>query len=174
MASVQRSENLLEGLFSLFPTRTPLYNVCLSRKCLSFIQQGVKESNDTFKHVLISDIVGCKCRKSKTHNDNAAYFSVFAYPFRTKTFSGKRTRYRIELTFAIRTKENFEDNLKLAQRWRNVILCLSRGVKVEKSGLFTLEMFTEVYSTLNCYACFTCRFNCCICQIIEITKISPI
>ncbi|KAJ8319222.1 hypothetical protein KUTeg_004313, partial [Tegillarca granosa] len=135
MASVQRSENLLEGLFSLFPTKTPLYNVCLNRKSLSFIVKGAKENNDNLKNVLISDIIGCKCRKSKTHNDNAAYFSVFAYPFRTKTFSGKRTRYRLELTFAIRTMKNFEDNLKLAQRWRNVILCLTRGVKVEKEGI---------------------------------------
>ncbi|XP_076458489.1 sphingosine kinase 1-like [Babylonia areolata] len=67
--------------------------------------------------------------------NNMATFTVFAYPFRKKMFSGKKTRHRVTVTFEVRSSDSLEDNKRIAQKWKNVINCLARGIHLKPEDI---------------------------------------
>lgn len=78
----------------------------------------------------LADVVGCHCFKGKTPDDPRAYFTVYAYPFKKKILSGRKLRNRISVTFGVFHFEKFEDNLRIAEKWKNLIFYLARGKPV--------------------------------------------
>lgn len=126
-----RQETLLSGNFSLFPRRKIEFHVRLSQKAILFRQTESDNKDD--KIIFTSDVIGCQCWQGAP-GDMSAYFTVYAYPFRKKMFSGKKTRQRQSITFDIHDFETYEENRKLSAKWRRVILSLSQGIKVTKEG----------------------------------------
>lgn len=144
-----RDEVLLEGDFYLASKKRTVFKVTLIPGGLfySAISNGSTQYEE--KSIQISDVIGCQCSETRNISpdnrasvitDNAvATFTVFAYPFRKKVFSGKRTRHRQPVTFEICNSKDFEENRKVAQKWRNVISCLARGMHITAKDVDVCE-----------------------------------
>jgi hypothetical protein len=138
-----RDEVLLEGDFSIPPKRRVPFRVTLIPVGLFYSQLSTSNSQYEEKCLLTTDITGCLCgpsapltptRQPDSQPSVAASFTVYAYPFRKKLFSGKKTRHRVAVTFEINSHSTLEENKNLAQQWKNVINCLARGLHIEQSG----------------------------------------
>ncbi|XP_052070628.1 sphingosine kinase 1-like [Mytilus californianus] len=126
-----KTQVLLEGYFFLFPLRLTKYDVKLTKQGITFYElQQKKNVLKTEKSIHFGDVVGCRCKKGKSENDPSAYFSIFSYQFKGKS---KRKRSKYEFSFGLCDFQNFEDNLKVCQKWRNVIVCLSRNIVVNSN-----------------------------------------
>lgn len=134
-----REEVLLEGEFRVSSKKRVLFKVTLTPVGLYY--SPITSSNQyEEKLVRMSDIVGCQCTESsstpsKLQSDSiVAAFTVFAYPFRKKVFTGKRIRHRQVTTFEISTCKSFEENWKICRKWRSVICSLARDIPVRPEG----------------------------------------
>lgn len=67
---------------------------------------------------------------------SACGFVIFAYPFRKKLFSSKKVRSRKVVAFEISSShvKDIDEKRNVAETWRNVINCLSRGLSVNMKG----------------------------------------
>ncbi|XP_060076120.1 sphingosine kinase 1-like [Ylistrum balloti] len=88
----------------------------------------------------MGDIVGCRCRRSKTADDSTAYFTIYAYPFRKRTMSSKLTRIRMDFTFGYNASPSFDDNIRICAVWRNVVTRLARGQDVAMEEVETCTL----------------------------------
>ncbi|XP_050311620.1 sphingosine kinase 2-like [Anthonomus grandis grandis] len=133
---------LLEETFYVLSKKSSTFKVRLTPKGLHLI----KDTSDTVKEqlVLLKDIIGCQCLRSKRRTRNctcqslprsdslqvveensselddtdcSAYLYIYAYIFQGT--SKKRERTIITLRF--RSFDKYEDNNKEAQRWRSAI-----------------------------------------------------
>ncbi|PVD37656.1 hypothetical protein C0Q70_00254 [Pomacea canaliculata] len=137
-----REEVLLEGEFRVSSKKRVLFKVTLTPVGLYY--SPITSSNQyEEKLVRMSDIVGCQCTESsstpsKLQSDSiVAAFTVFAYPFRKKVFTGKRIRHRQVTTFEISTCKSFEENWKICRKWRSVICSLARDIPVRPEDVDT-------------------------------------
>ncbi|XP_033736835.1 sphingosine kinase 1-like [Pecten maximus] len=88
----------------------------------------------------MGDIVGCRCRRSKTADDSTAYLTIYAYPFRKRTMSSKLTRIRMDFTFGCNASPSFDDNIRTCAVWRNVVTRLARGQDVAMAEVETCTL----------------------------------
>ena len=110
----------------------------------------------------LSDVVGCHCFKGKTSDDPRAYFTVYAYPFKKKILSGRKIRHRISVTFGVFQFEIFEDNLRIAEKWKNLIVYLARGkpaLNLEGKLFVEIKFKKEKESCPMCGTNVFCLFN---------------
>ncbi|KAK7506471.1 hypothetical protein BaRGS_00002583 [Batillaria attramentaria] len=145
-----RDEVLLEGDFYLAAKKRTVFKVTLIPGGLFYSAISTVSTQYEEKSIQTSDVIGCQCSETRNISparpssslpagNAVATFTVFAYPFRKKVFSGKRTRHRQAVTFEISSSTNFEENRKIAQKWRNVINCLARGMHITASDVDTCE-----------------------------------
>ncbi|CAG5126429.1 unnamed protein product [Candidula unifasciata] len=68
---------------------------------------------------------------------SACGFVVFAYPFKKKLFSNKKVRTKQVLVFEVPTDsvELLDKRKTVAETWRNIINCLSRGLPVNVNDI---------------------------------------
>ncbi|XP_046574182.1 LOW QUALITY PROTEIN: sphingosine kinase 1-like [Haliotis rubra] len=132
MATI-RGEVLLSSEFGLYPKKRNVYKVSLSRTGLFYSLQTDKEGASEIQVVHLSDVIGCRCQRSV--GCASAFITIFSYPFKQKVFSSKSTRKRVLVIFEVKIFSSFDDNLKLAEKWRNVINCLSRSLPLNVEDL---------------------------------------
>lgn len=129
-----KTQVLLEGNFFLFPLRLTHYQVKLTKQGITFQETPQRKDNkQALQSIHFGDVVGCRCRRANSATDSAAFFTVYSYQFKGKS---KRKRQRNEVSFGCDISENYEDNLKVCQKWRNVIVCLSRNINVTPDGMY--------------------------------------
>lgn len=158
-----RADPVLEETFYITSKKNTFYRVKLSEKGLSL----QKESNGSTKTetIALSDIIGCRCMRSKKRNagscvchpgasrnqlravesseniqpydelDTSAYLYIYAYPMKKPRVKGARRRERSTLTLRFRSFDRYEDNLREASKWRLAIKCLIAKIPVPKSLL---------------------------------------
>lgn len=131
---------LLEGDFSMPSKKRTLFKVTLIPGGLFYSQISTISTQYEEKSVQTSDVIGCHCGPSASpsptrQDNNIASFTVFAYPFRKKLFSAKKTRHRLTVTFEVNSCRTLEENKNIALQWRNVINCLARGIHVKPEGM---------------------------------------
>ncbi|KAL1516968.1 hypothetical protein ABEB36_000794 [Hypothenemus hampei] len=150
---------LLEETFYVLSKKYSTFKVRLTRKGLHLIKDA--EGIPKEQIILLKDIIGCQCLRSKKRTTNctcqslprsdslqvveenstdlddtdvSAYLYVYAYIFQgRKGFSKKRERTIITLRF--RSFDKYEDNNKEAQRWRCAIKKLIKGEPLNSSML---------------------------------------
>ncbi|XP_067672040.1 sphingosine kinase 1-like [Haliotis asinina] len=132
MATI-RGEVLLSEEFGLYPKKRNVYKVSLSRTGIFYSLQTDKEGASEIQVVHLSDVIGCRCQRSV--GCASAFITIFSYPFKQKVFSSKSTRKRVLVIFEVKTFPSFDDNLKVAEKWRNVINCLSRSLPLNVEDL---------------------------------------
>ncbi|XP_046352905.2 sphingosine kinase 2-like [Haliotis rufescens] len=132
MATI-RGEVLLSSEFGLYPKKRNVYKVSLSRTGIFYSLLTDKEGASEVKVVHLSDVIGCRCQRSL--GCASAFITIFSYPFKQKVFSSKSTRKRVPVIFEVQKFSSFDDNLKLAEKWRNVINCLSRSIPLNGEDL---------------------------------------
>ena len=131
-----KTQALLEGQFFLYPLRLTNYQVKLTRQGITFYELPKKK--DKLKHernIHIGDVVGCRCRRAKLVTDTSAYFTIFSYQLIALRFY-LMYRHKKEFTFGLHESSVFDENLNICQKWRNVIVCLSRNISVNSHGKF--------------------------------------
>lgn len=128
----RKCEVLLRGEFSLFPFKNSVYDVEVTQKWISY--ENARNGYDDKHYILFGDVTGCRCRKSRTYDVSSCFLTVYHYPICIKSNRGKRSREKQTVTFDIHSSDNFEENLRICQRWRNVIMSLSLSAKVHKEG----------------------------------------
>ncbi|CAG0916316.1 unnamed protein product [Notodromas monacha] len=113
-------EVLLEGKFSLFPRSGEIFDVRLTRGHFQFASPTRTES------VSLSDVVGCLCMRRKGSAriaaDPGAYFGVYCYPLSRKRVGRGFVRKRLVLAFLVNSAGVYDENLRVADSWRKVIL----------------------------------------------------
>lgn len=127
---------LLEEEFSLFPFRTSNYVVELAQKWISY--KNARNEFDGKHYIHFGDVTGCRCRKSKAYNVSC-FLTVYYYPICQKSYKGKRSREKQTVTFDIHSSNDFDENLRICLRWRNLIMSLSRNAKVHKQGKIAIS-----------------------------------
>ena len=150
---------LLEGDFSIPSKKRTLFKVTLIQGGLFYSQISTISTQYEEKSVQTSDVIGCHCSPSASLSptrldNNIASFTVFAYPFRKKLFSGKKTRHRMTVTFEVNSCRTLEENKKVALKWRNVINCLARGIHVKPSGKNDLSLSLSLSLSQFCLVGF--------------------
>ncbi|XP_048758666.2 sphingosine kinase 2-like isoform X2 [Ostrea edulis] len=132
----RKCEVLLEEEFSLFPFRTSNYVVELAQKWISY--KNARNEFDGKHYIHFGDVTGCRCRKSKAYNVSC-FLTVYYYPICQKSYKGKRSREKQTVTFDIHSSNDFDENLRICLRWRNLIMSLSRNAKVHKQDVQICE-----------------------------------
>ena len=127
-----RSDVFLADDFPLFPFKNSSYHIEIRKSGLTYWNNQDKHTVPQYLH--FGDITGCHCKRLKSEVDKSCYISVYAYPLQTKSLSGKRFRSRCDLTFCVNKYADYESNLNLCQKWRNVIIRLARNMLVKKQG----------------------------------------
>ncbi|XP_055343587.1 sphingosine kinase 2-like [Paramacrobiotus metropolitanus] len=127
----------LTGQFSLLGSRK-VYNVYLTDTSIKY---APAEGNAKWKEVLLDDVVGVHCMRGKSADDPQVYLSFFVYK-RGRTLMGgvDPVRKRQGLTFVVGEAAVFEENLLVADKWRNAIYRLMRsavsGLRDPHSGVW--------------------------------------
>jgi hypothetical protein len=135
---------ILEGNFFVFPKKKLLYKVTVTEQCLSIeslSSNGNKRLSNSARRGSFSsvtlpslidfkDVIGCHVMKGKDSGDQNAYFCVFHYPHKKKLLAKKSSRRRQTTTFAVHKGETFEENMVIAEHWKKVVVCLSRGLEL--------------------------------------------
>jgi len=113
-----------------------MYKVTVTCAGITYVYNSDKENGQSQeKYIHFGDIIGCRCRKSKSRNDPTAYFTVYAYPFRKKTVGSKQLRHRVDVTFGSCDSQEFQENFLICQKWRNIIVHLARGTDLSEEGV---------------------------------------
>ncbi|XP_072378105.1 sphingosine kinase 1-like [Diabrotica undecimpunctata] len=150
---------LLEETFYVLTKKNCVFKVRLTRQGLHLIKES--EENHKEQVVPITDIVGCRCLRSKKQskrcvcqsitrsgslevveetsgdldiNDTSAYLYIYAYLFQNTKSSNKK-RERTIITLRFRSFDKFEDNNREAQRWRTIIKKLIKGENVPNTSI---------------------------------------
>ncbi|KAL5017876.1 hypothetical protein ScPMuIL_003598 [Solemya velum] len=142
----KNSETLLQDNFFLFPTKTHTCQVKLSRQALSYECTDEKNGKVDSHEVKFSDIIGCMCKKEADDRVPSVYFTVFSYPFRNKN---NNLREKKEITFGINRCVRYDENLKIAINWRNVIMRLARGLPVTDAESCDLPELVKLLVLVN-------------------------
>ncbi|GAB6020366.1 hypothetical protein CHUAL_003075 [Chamberlinius hualienensis] len=74
-----------------------------------------------FNQLSWRDIVGCQCMKHYKQATDKAFLCVYAYVLVKKRFGKGRKRQRICLALAVGFHQTFEQNLSVAEEWRDAI-----------------------------------------------------
>ena len=128
----RKCDVLLEENFSLFPFKNTKYAVELTQKWISY--KNTRNSYEEKHYILFGDVTGCRCRKSKTYDVSSCFLTIYHYPICQKSQKGKRSREKHAVTFDIHRSDNFDENLQICHRWRNLIMSMSRSAIVHKEG----------------------------------------
>lgn len=140
----------LEETFYILSKKNAVFRVRLTAKGLSLTKETDTSSKE--QTILLSDIVGCKCMRSRRRrvgagscvcssligqqqlkvveensgdldeNDTSAYLYIYAYVLKNSRRSLKREKTTLTLRF--RSYDKYEDNNKEAQKWRAAIKAL--------------------------------------------------
>ncbi|RVE53712.1 hypothetical protein evm_001604 [Chilo suppressalis] len=143
----------LEETFYILSKKNSVFRVRLTSKGLSLTKET--EGNSKEQTILLGDIIGSKCMRSKRRrpgasscvcsslvgsqqlkvvdensgdldeNDISAYLYIYAYILKHSRRNLKRERTTITLRF--RSFDKYEDNNKEAQKWRTTLKCLISG-----------------------------------------------
>ncbi|KAJ2943614.1 hypothetical protein O0L34_g16722 [Tuta absoluta] len=143
----------LEETFYILSKKNSVFRVRLTSRGLVLTKET--DGNAKEQTILLRDIVGSKCMRSKRRrpgagscvcsslvgpqqlkvvdensgdldeNDISAYLYIYAYILKHSRRSLKRERTTITLRF--RSFDKYEDNNKEAQKWRTAIKCLISG-----------------------------------------------
>ena len=141
-----KTQVLLDGDFFIFPFRLTRYHVKLTRQGITFHELSQKKVFPKHEqNIHFGDVVGCRCKRSKSSSETTAYFAIFAYQFKGKS---KRKRYRTEFAFGLDKSTSFEENLKTCQKWRNVIVCLARNINVNING-WLLSIYNLIFFSVR-------------------------
>lgn len=160
------SKILLEETFYVLSKKNTVFRVQLTETGLSLL----KESNNVIKKqtILIKDIIGCHClrskRRSKTascvchvskptkegedslseqdESDFSAYLHIYAYILQNPK-RGTKKRERTIITLRFRSFDKYEENHNEAQRWRSVIKNLINGNLVKSPTLTDIPPVVE-------------------------------
>lgn len=149
----------LEETFYILSKKNSVFRVRLTSKGLSLRKETDGSSKE--QTILMRDIVGSKCMRSKRRrpgagscvcsslpgqqqlkvvdensgeldeNDISAYLYIYAYILKRSRRSLKRERTTITLRF--RSFDKYEDNNREAQKWRTTIKCLISEVPISQS-----------------------------------------
>ncbi|XP_061714862.1 sphingosine kinase 1-like [Cydia pomonella] len=147
-----REHVYLEETFYILSKKNSVFRVQLTSKGLTLTKET--DGNSKEQTILLRDIVGSKCMRSKRRrpgagscvcsfvsqqqlkvveensgdldeNDISAYLYIYAYILKRSRRTMKRERTTITLRF--RSFDKYEDNNKEAQKWRSTIKCLIAG-----------------------------------------------
>ena len=132
--ATKRDEVLLSEEFKLYPKLKGIYTVTITRVGVWY-QPGTGDiSFSESKCIQFSDIIGCRCQKTTEPSTTSAFITIFSYPFKKALFRSKQARRRSVVIFEVNLANDFKSNLRIAERWRNVINCLARNIPVNKEG----------------------------------------
>ena len=135
MENMSKDEILLEGEFDVFPNEKALYKVELRRSGITYYPLNVNSARSKYLH--FGNIIGCRCRKStEQKHATKAYFTVFVYPLRKRLFSGKWSRHPDHVTFGRNCDNSFDENRKVVEQWRRVIIHIAHNLTLNKEGLY--------------------------------------
>lgn len=156
--TVTKDHVYLEETFYILSKKNSVFRVRLTSKGLSLTKET--EGNSKEQTILLRDIIGSKCMRSKRRrpgagscvcsslsghpqlkvveensgdldeNDISAYLYIYAYILKRSRRNLKRERTTITLRF--RSFDKYEDNNKEAQKWRTAIKCLIAGLSIEQ------------------------------------------
>ncbi|CAH1273485.1 SPHK2 [Branchiostoma lanceolatum] len=121
------SDVILQDDLTVFPHSKTVYRVQLTRE---HIQYGHTQGKPRERRILLSDVVGCHCLRGRHVSDSAAYFCIYAYPFRKKVISGDWTRHRVCTTFRVKKTDDHDENHAQAEQWRIAVKCLLVGQSI--------------------------------------------
>ncbi|GBP92900.1 Sphingosine kinase 2 [Eumeta japonica] len=146
----------LEETFYILSKKNAVFSVRLTSKGLSLSKETEGSSKE--QTILLRDIIGSKCMRSKRRrpgagscvcsslpghqplkvvdensgdldeNDISAYLYIYAYILKRSRRTLKRERTTITLRF--RSFDKYEDNNREAQKWRTTIKCLINKLPV--------------------------------------------
>ena len=136
METISRDEILLEGKFTIFPNEKAVYKLELRKSGITCILLNSNNAvNNRYFH--FGDIIGCRCRKStEPKYATKAYFTIFMYPLRKKMFSGKWCRRQDHITFGRQWSDSFDENRKVVEQWRRVIIHFAHNLPLKREGLY--------------------------------------
>ncbi|XP_078317346.1 sphingosine kinase 1-like isoform X2 [Crassostrea virginica] len=134
----RKCDVLLEENFSLFPFKNTNYAVELTQRWISY--KNTRNSYEEKHYILFGDVTGCRCRKSKTYDVSSCFLTIYHYPMCQKSQKGKRSREKHAVTFDIHRSDNFDENLQICHRWRNLIMSMSRSSIVHKEDIESFEL----------------------------------
>ena len=144
----RKCDVLLEENFSLFPFKNTNYAVELTQRWISY--KNTRNSYEEKHYILFGDVTGCRCRKSKTYDVSSCFLTIYHYPMCQKSQKGKRSREKHAVTFDIHRSDNFDENLQICHRWRNLIMSMSRSSIVHKEGTCQL-LYTSGHDSFMIY-----------------------
>lgn len=105
----------LTGQFRQYKHGPKLFTVELS-------EAGVTVTGDGRQQVIkVTDLVGCVCPQKQKHqqqgsSSNSAFFTLLAYPL-----TERKKRARLALCFEVAVRNNFKENLEVANAWRKAV-----------------------------------------------------
>ena len=143
MENMPKDEILLEGELELFPNEKSVYKVELRRSGITYTPLNVNNAQKLSKYLHFGNIIGCRCRRSSEQKHSTkAYFTIFAYPLRKKLLSGKWSRRPDHITFGRSCDNSFDENRKVVEQWRRVIIHIAHNLTIHKEGLYALIVYT--------------------------------
>lgn len=134
---------ILEASFHTSSKNTSSYNVKINEKCICIIK--TQKSGIKTKIIFINDVIGCRCtrkrrklnEKCECHpnnttvlsffdndvdaNDTSAYLHIYTYILKDFMIGSGKKREQFKITLRFRLFSRYEDNLKEAMKWKNVI-----------------------------------------------------
>lgn len=105
----------LTGQFRQYKHGPKLFSVELS-------EAGVTVTGDGVQQVIkVTDLVGCVCQQKQKHqqqgsSSSSAFFTLLAYPL-----TERKKRARLALCFEVAQRNNFKENLEVANAWRKAV-----------------------------------------------------
>lgn len=130
----------LEGNFGIYGQKNGSCHVKLDNLELT-VTKNVSDTNGKKYQVLATkDVVGCVCMKAgeKEQKKHAAFFSIYSYPL-VGPSKKKQKRTRVAVTLEVDEKESFEENLEIANRWKEAVL----GAAKRTGELIMMKMMMD-------------------------------
>lgn len=149
-------EVLLSGVFCLVPALKINYDLSLTRGAELQMRRLDSAPESSFTALSLSDCIGCYAFQSKdAPQPEAAYFTVFCYPFKKSWWDSGESRQRVAKTFRVLVSREAEANRTIAETWARKIrdLSIPRSLKLEGECLLRWEdsgMQTELAPPAPC------------------------
>ncbi|XP_067859878.1 sphingosine kinase 1 [Heptranchias perlo] len=125
MEPAANSRVLLGGEFAIWPNKKVKFAVSLTSTELG--ARRVRPRPWSRRLLLpLTDCIGCRCHEPDTDTDSAAYFTVYAYPFKKKARGSAQVRERFSKTFRVDGSRNYPENREEAEKWTAAIKSLCR------------------------------------------------
>ncbi|XP_064625235.1 sphingosine kinase 2-like [Lineus longissimus] len=150
---------ILEDNFSVFPKKKVLYKVTVTEQSLTCSvpliellpydsngkgsnSNATRRSRPSYSSVPpqieFKDVIGCHVMKGKDSDDKSAYFCIYHYPHKKKMLAKKSSRRRHTMTFLVNQANTYEENNVIAEHWKKIIVCLSKGLEIHNLSSWNL------------------------------------